>query len=287
MRLAIFIMFTLPLWIACNDLGHGGRRTDPTPVIRENQDDVTTGVVVLSQIHHVRGIAPFNSVQEASRSISMPDGYEEVPRQHIADDGLGDSTVVHAVRAITPCGLGPTFKSISERASDCSTLNGANAHWLANENGNAGEGNWRLITRSATGEEVWWDNTSGYLWSDVIQASSDWCKASGNTEGISGDGGVVDCAALGAGISLCQGAVLSQLPTTEVSWRLPTRGDFLQADLNGARFVLPSTNLTYWSATVNGAHRDEAWGITMMTGILTSDLRSNAHAVRCLGRRLK
>ena len=77
------------------------------------------------------------------------------------------------------------------------------------------------------------------------------------------------------------------VPTTDITWRLPTRADYLQADLNGLRFVLPRTDAAVWTATVSGENRENAWSIIPKTGELTSVVRSTNLAVRCVGRRLK
>ena len=240
-----------------------------------------------SQLHRDRTTVILSTTQEARQANSLPVGYENIPNILEADDGQGPRTqVVYATHTAAPCGNGANFATIQARIQDCATINPTQSTWNGQANGTAGEGNWVLVVRNGINQEVWLDQTTNYLWSDRVAEASSWCDASGNTQAAPTDGNV-DCFVLNTNQrNLCSGMSISILPDTQVSWRLPTRADFLLADINGARFVLNSIGLTFWTATVSGADRDQAWSIEQSTGMLSTGSRAESRAVRCIGRRL-
>lgn len=277
------LSLSLSMLVACDE----SNVTRPK-VVDQNQIQGVAGSsskAIRSQLHRSRGTNTLSVEGETLSAAKLPVGYDDIPLLAEADDGRGDSPVVRAVRPNEECGLGAGLATLSQRLRDCATKNPLHSEWKGLSNGNAGEGSWKLVARDSNSKEIWFDETTGLIWSDVVNTSSDWCKASGNTEGPIGSG-TIDCAALGT-LSRCAGQALLNIPASEISWRLPTRNDFLQADLNGARFVLRSISTTVWTATVNGDNREEAWAITPSTGLLTSEARSASLAVRCVGRRLK
>ncbi len=72
--------------------------------------------------------------------------------------------------------------------------------------------------------------------------------------------------------------------TPVVSWRLPTIEDWRQANLNGARKVLPNmTTPTFWSASSFSVFRSNGWLYYGSTGEETKDNRNVAYSVRCIG----
>jgi hypothetical protein len=223
-----------------------------------------------------------STAEEINQATNLPVGYDNIPRLDEADDGLGNSAVRLMIRPTVECGMEPSFTT-AQRLRDCATKNPAYSEWKGLVNGNAGEGNWKLLARNSSGREVWLDESTGLFWSDVV-ATSNWCQASGNTEpSLINDG--IDCNVIGAGVSRCESAAVLGLPAADIAWRLPTRGDFLQADLNGARFVLPRTTTQVWTATLAGDNREQAWSITVQTGVLSKVARDQSLGIRCVGRR--
>jgi hypothetical protein len=72
---------------------------------------------------------------------------------------------------------------------------------------------------------------------------------------------------------------------TSVSSRLPTRADFMQADLDGVTYVLPNSETYYfWSASIFSTDRRLAWIFTGGNGYMTTGTRSGSNIVRCVGR---
>ena len=73
-----------------------------------------------------------------------------------------------------------------------------------------------------------------------------------------------------------------------VRWRLPTRWDFEQADVDGIRWVLPhfKTKLeSVWTATTYTYYMNSAWNYSTDTGaLLSGGSRAGALSVRCVGR---
>lgn len=280
---SVTLLVFLSLFAACNDASKGNR-----PLINASTGaQVSSNATIRSQLHRVRATEILSTTQETSAAESLPVGYDNIPNIFEADDGFGTDSrsVVHATHSGNSCGIGTQFATIKDRIANCESLNLGQASWKGSANGNSGEGNWTLVARNVDGKEIWLDETTNYVWSDVVAEATGWCDASGNTQGLA-DGGVVDCHVLGTR-SLCANSALPGIPESQVSWRLPTRGDFLQADLDGARFVLRNVStMSFWSATVNGTNRDEAWAILQSTGALSSVSRAEGRAVRCIGRRL-
>jgi hypothetical protein len=235
-----------------------------------------------SQLHRDTGTEILTTAAEASAAGGLPVGYNDIPAVRASDDGRGPTTTVKpALHNLTTCGNAVALGTVAARAADCLSKNGPKATWLGRTSGNAGEGNWKLLLKTGT-QEIWWDESTNLLWTDALSRAAGWCEASGNVEGSDTQGGVT-CVRGNDREDICVNREIA-IPGDEVNWRLPTRGDFLQADINGARFVLPSSDLQYWTATVDGTERNNAWTIVPATGVLASARRDGAVAVRCVGR---
>lgn len=258
---------------ASDDNNSGNRNT-------QTFSDEEAREAINSQIFRDQGAnsAIYSYAQETL--FNSPDAQDPYPSilspipskgQHLQDD-----VTIRAVDA-NDCGNVSTFNSINRRLGDCATKNSANELayiWNAVDNGVAGEGNWRLVAKKGD-KSVWQDQRTGLLWSDNI-ASADWEKASGNVA-------IRD--------QICNGAntEFSGIDQDEVVWRLPTRGDYLQADIDGARFVLSTKKegdeTVYWTA--NFAGDDKAWAIQHNTGVLSLQDTTSSQAVRCVGNVIK
>lgn len=180
------------------------------------------------------------------------------------------------------CGNSKT-DSIQARHADCFEKHPLSdfVEWSGKNQGISGEGNWQFISnsKSTEGENkiVWQDFTTGYLWSDVMSGYS-WEEAAGIGE-----------------TNLTNRPCLSKLESPKhelgrinpdiVTWRLPNRNEYLQADLNGSRFVLPNTKGLVWTASYAGDN--QAWAINVATGELILQSIDTALSVRCIGVVLK
>lgn len=270
---------------ACNSDDISKNRSEPF-----GQPQITETVVVTSGIQRERGSKPITYTREIeinSEGLQI----RNIPDVRLDDDGLDGknaSTRTSKGRPTTPCGL--TAKTtLKDKTADCAleSKNGEKALWNGTTEAGSAEGSWALVTlaedTSDDGKyEVWLDQRTGMVWSDIISSSANWCEASGNQQATSDDIGI-NCAETGKGLSLCTNLNLSELP--KVNWRLPTRADYLQADLDGIRFVLSRSESTFWTATTSSdvTKRDKAWSYHMTFGTLIAELMDTSRSVRCIG----
>lgn len=247
---------------------------------------------VYSGINRNRRSVPISYTTEVNIN-SESANIRRIPDINLDDDGadgVNVSTRSTLGRPTIVCGLGKT--TLKEKIADCASAskNGLKATWEGTlEAGNA-ESTWKLVTLAenttttpVTKYEVWIDERTGMVWSDVISTNANWCKASGSDAAPSATV-AIDCATLDPNnTNICTSLDLIDLPG--VTWRLPTRQDFLQADIDGMRFVLkPGTN-AFWTATVSTVNtvRDSAWTYLQDRGTLSSELMNTDRNVRCIG----
>lgn len=262
--------------------------------------------------------------------------YRDIPKISKDDDGTTGSSINY-VNRISWTGLTcGTSGTLAQRITNCAGTLGASASWSSVVNGNAGQGNWKIVTRSGdctsaspnrACSEVWRDESTQLLWSSKVSEIINWCRASGNN-GISGNpatevdpSNVCDNATYqsiaGLAISACydDNAVnfnnshasitnvlgkggLGKVSTPSVEWRLPSKGDFEQANANGLRYVLPdagtqilaATSTYEWTSSVQSTVRANAWIFDSYLGYFSTNPRQNTTysgtnvGVRCIGR---
>ncbi len=283
MKFIPLIMMSV-LLVSCNE-------TKKTRILPTQSTQGAEGSeAILSQLHRIKGTTILTIAQEASQADKLPVGYDNIPRLEESDDGISSNSVTLQTRPLVECGTAAGLTT-AQRLRDCADKNPAHSEWKGVTNGNAGEGIWKLFTRNSLGREIWMDEKTGLVWSDILTTNSganilaNWCQASGNKESALIANGV-DCNDLG-NVSRCESATVIGIAPSDVSWRLPTRGDYLQADLNGARFVLPRTNQQVWMATVSSQNREQALMINVQNGVISTIDRDQQQLVRCVGRRLK
>lgn len=157
------------------------------------------------------------------------------------------------------CGMSGTVR---ERLADCAVSMEARVARATHR--------WRLVARTSNSMEVWRDEQTGYLWSDVFERMTNYQASE-----LCGAPGMRD--------------ETGYLVAEEALWRLPSRSEFEAADSHGMRQVLPHlTDKRFWTTIehVSGyfAH-DAASGFDGNTGEFhpapTSDFHTNA--ARCLG----
>lgn len=278
-------LFVMGPLIGCNSEDVSSNRNRATKLPQNPETLVAT-----SGIHRERGTAPVTYQREIELN-SEGTQIRAIPDIRFDDDGAdgkNTSTRTSKVRPTVLCGLNSKV-TLKEKIADCAleAKNGEKALWNGTTEAGSAEGSWQLVTLAEDSSEdgvyeVWLDKRSGMLWSDIISDGATWCEASGNQQATSDDIGI-DCATTGKGQSLCTNLNLAELPNA--SWRLPTRADYLQADLDGIRFVLNRSETTFWTATVSSdvAKRDKAWTYHMTIGTLVAELMDTSRAVRCIG----
>lgn len=265
-----------------------------------------------------------------------PAGYRAIPKISKDDDGNTGGSVTKVSRtnwdttcdATTGAGGGTannvckcgTTGSIDLRIADCAAhaVIGANSTWDGSTKANAGQGTWKLVTRTGSvslgkGREVWRDEQTKLIWSSLVATTLNWCKASGSNniagnpvaevdpQGYCGNAGHTAAYQnnTGQAVSACfedDGTYFTQTGTDQlgkgglsrasspvVGWRLPTKYDYQQADNNGLRFVVPDVNWE-WSASVYSVNRVNAWIFDSDVGLVYVDSRISDFAVRCVGR---
>lgn len=269
------------------------------------------------------------TIDDEISTINYAIGYREVPNPGLDDEGPFStdctistnvnypcSRIVKATRPSITCGTNQN--TISDRIADC-LFNNPTATWNGASNGTSGEGVWKLVTYTGT-HEVWQDQRTNLLWSDVVISSANWCRASG--AGITPEPAAVTICdqpanqdqvapesvcyehssrqpvpalgenwATGVYHSAKGGMGRTATPTSpSVRWRLPTRNDFMLADLNGLRSVVPTVSANFWTATPSASHRNRAFWYGGESGWITTTtssanaVRSQNNRVRCVGR---
>lgn len=264
------------------------------------------GDLISSNMHRDVGTDQMSLTTERTTTVYVV-GYREVPNILNDDDGYNASSpIVKASRPTVDCG---ETGEISDRIIDCETDNGSTAIWEGAINGIAGEATWRLVTRK-NGAEVWRDERTRLLWSDTDSINLNWCRASGNSQvddpnGYCSNPGNQDAINPYSTCSEFPGSQgtffgdnyvtgtysdfkggMGLLSSTIVRWRLPTRNDYLQADIDGISAVLPNMPVSFWASTAVSWGRVLAWVYHGGDGTLNGALRSGAgsNTVRCVGR---
>ncbi len=277
-----------------------------------------TGTAICRDLVHASHIfrnveaSPLRLIDESSSYAGqdLPAGYREVPDLNRDNDGGTLVSVIPANRVgFVDCGL---IGTLPEREADCKTKN-LNSVWSGRDKSLTGYNQWTLIVRRAAGIEVWRDDLTGLIWSSRV-GKDNWCVAAGNAQS---DDPHAICNQSAQQIdfpeaqSFCSEQNTIPHPATlenweaalyspgkggmgknsvpSLRWRLPTKNDYLLAEANGIRFVLPdmitSPSSTEWTATAYSAHRNYAWGFTNVTGAFNpSYLRTTKLHIRCVGR---
>lgn len=274
------------------DVGKSSRRPVNNPEVTRPPVDASTSASVRSGLVRESGSPSLTYSSEITQTINgtLPfKSYKTIPRMEKDDEGSSKNvtTLGQLVRPATACGSGTTFNNVTERIADCLTKNPNNAVWDGEKYGAAGEGTWKLVSKSSASKEIWLDTTTGMVWSYLITngttSAFNWCKASGNSQGATSTE-AVDCAKESQNISVCSGQFFEETDKN-VIWRLPTRNDFLQADLDGLRFVLTRESDVLWTATMRAVSekRTEAWVYSSADGTLSFANLKTEHQVRCIG----
>lgn len=230
----------------------------------------------------------FNEIINA-QNATMPSNYLDA-KDPFKDADSGIAKLQE--RPSVDCGNGEEFSTIEERIKNCSELNGDLAKWDGSSNGSGAEVTWKLVAKTA-GNEVWRDEMTKLIWSADL-GRDNWCRASGDSEHflVSNNNGdiAVDCRVIGNNVDVC-GNLNNSSKTigniSNVSWRLPSRADYLRADVNGIRFALPQVtgNQYFWTTTSHSTDIAYGWTYGFKFGDLSKKLRSkNKINIRCVGR---
>jgi hypothetical protein len=282
---------------------------------------------ITSSSVNVISSASETTTYSAVSATALPSDYRPVPRITASDDAYNLTTQVTLVNrtgwSTTTCGTSQT--AVGLRIADCATVFGANATWDGRASGHNGEGIWKLVTRTGNasagkGREVWQDQSTGLMWSSVVSTGLNWCKASGSSNSVESNivagnyneddpNDICDNSFYQnqstSPISACEDTMgfsntdpdidnagkggLSRSSNPKVAWRIPSMYDYMVANHDGLRFVMPdalnlNTSGAEWTATIDSTDRLKAWLFDPTTGTRSKDERSFNYAVRCIGR---
>ena len=287
---ALMLMTGLTLLSSCDDVA--SNRGSKPEAVRPPLSTDTTPLTIPSGMFRERATEILYYNSEAKSGNDTNGLYRLVPSMETDHEGTIGKTIAHRTelgRPVTECGL--NLKStINERIADCAKINTTKASWSGVKFGTSSEGRWDLVVlKELTADntvELWMDRRTGMIWSDV-QRSTNWCEASGNNQNEISDVLGVDCQKLNVK-SVCVGKEILGLPG--IRWRLPTRNDYLQADIDGLRFVLKKGNgAGFWTATLSStsALRELAWVYNSEVGTLVAENLKLDKQSRCIGAPLK
>lgn len=291
----LFSLSFLCLLASCEDVSSNRRQGQNRNPERDRPEIGSEGSENLrSHIHRERGSAILSYAEEIQKTLGrdLPQiSYRIVPLMEKDDEGSlkNVATVNDLGRPTVSCGRGDGFAGIDARITDCFQKNADKALWEGYRYGAAGESTWKLVTRNGSEKEMWLDLRTGMVWS-YLRADTEenklfnWCKASGNDQNSSTEL-LIDCNELAEGESVCAGELLEEVGS-QIQWRLPTRNDYLQADINGIRSIFPKeADAGLWTATIRAASegRAEAWVYSTKEGTLSAGPLSSERFVRCIG----
>ncbi len=249
---------------ADNDNGASpGDRTPQTPCSGSDCAITASETILPSMIYRAKGAERYTleQVQKYLKADNLPQTHH-IPANPDTDN---DEQIKQYKPDLKDCGQLEKFNGVPARIKSCENANKASATWDAKANGISGEANWKLVMHDKKNDiTLWLDARTNLIWSYAINADT-WNMANGS-----------------AGTkSLCED--LNDVTFKQVKWYLPNRNEFLQADIDGARFVLADTQYTYWTATT-GLDPKQAWAIEQSTGALKLfDKQETRKDIRCVG----
>lgn len=138
--------------------------------------------------------------------------------------------------------------SIDERIKDCNSVKG----WFA------------LVTRTENLKEVHMDSKTGLLWSDRLASTMTHYNAE----------------------KVCSAKLEEVGKINEVEWRLPSKEEYVGANMHGMRISLPNMEYYFWSSSLDqdGYGSDGAWLYNGKNGssIHAGYRVNNTVSVRCV-----
>ncbi len=292
------LIFTIcySILTSCGDASRGDK-SDPVSVTSPVQD-ITDQIlldglskIIFTNAFRDRGMPQITQSVESISSVDSTSPYYYRDITEVSNDdegGHASSVIIKNLRPDTECGTAVEQNSIVKKMEDCKSKNSFSS-WEGEGNGISAESNWHLVVRTSAGSEIWFDAATKLLWSENMGVGN-WCKASGNSENLPVGGQMVSCSTIGSSENWCGDTALKTdekggIDSSLVSWRLPTRNDFFQADIDGIRFVVSNINKDFWSATIYSAARQNAWFYNGVYGTVSTIKRDNATKnIRCVGR---
>lgn len=236
-----------------------------------NNSSKTIDELINSSAHRDRGADLLNQRQYSHLSTldSLPTQYASTVDVYSNDESYAyiiDQALVHP--STSSCGLSGTLES---RINDCDQV------FDASSIGNSAESKWDLVLR-VLNIELWRDRQSGLVFSSIVDKQN-WCRAAGNDQDIQNSSNVTltDCAPLVSSMNICKDTG----DNLGLKMRLPTRNDFLRAEISGIRLLWPNwstSNYSFWSSTLKSDQRNYAWTYSAKYG-QTNFVKVNSTAI--------
>ncbi len=261
-------------------------------------------------------------LQDAASACDPTDAADYPEKKHYLET-IAKNGPITARADIFACGGSGT---IADRITDCRTKNGLWAFYDGKKYGQDGEGDWKLVSvviaAGPVTYEVWRDERTKLLWSDMASANYNWYQASGYSKAsalsiketqFTSQPGVLENAPPFSlnqtlqpanPISVCPDVVSGEIvagggtytnyaanPETDfkgglshpqTTWRLPSINDWKLADVNGIRKVLPNMDDSFWSSSSYSYYRGGAWYFNGGYGGMDSGNRVSTSSVRCV-----
>lgn len=289
MRLQLLTLLSLVLLIGCLEVPDNADRETKDPPDRpavtgeDLGDDLSA--YIRSQAFRNKNTKQY-SIEGIRKYVAangaFPKTFHPVPNDRLTTD-MREETTPYSRRQ-TNCGLLPNDNepTIKKRMEDCAEVYKDDLDgylWNGEVKGISGEGKWQLVMKKGD-RHIWLDHTTQLIWTDLITEAT-WEMASGSQ--INAADAKCTNTYLAADVADETKDEFMGLTADEVFLRLPTRNDFLQADINGSRFVLSNIeNKTYWTANYS-SEDDRAWAIDQEDGILMKMTATTTNSVRCVG----
>ena len=296
------------------------------------------GIELNSNAYHDKAISPITQLEETTTYAgkNMPASYRDVPvltkddLYRGTESAFNSQNPTYVIRNFTTgvewnvgvsrkvCGKGIN-SSLSDKIFDCYTQHTIKPSWDAGvsgkiswdgtKKGSAGEGSWTLVTVYSSSlsngaacdsscNEVWKDNRTGLLWSDLMPKKDNWCKASGNSDNVFNNDCSTNkpaqswCAEVGpssmvqvngSGEDWVNGTYtaakggMGKYTSIPIRWRLPTKYDFQAADINGYTKVIKDIVLSFefWLSPARFVAQGELI-VPIYNGV--------DYSIRCVGR---
>lgn len=216
---------------------------------------------------------------------TMPGNYHQVV------DPINDveSLSVAWLRPAVDCGVDVALDTVNKKVDDCIEKNGPSATWAAEFHGINGEVDWELVVKIGN-NEVWRDSQTQLLWSSDMGAAN-WCRAAGDDHELSSNtvSLTVKCKEINRGENFCLNDAIgadAKGRLENIAWRLPSRSDFMRADVNGIRNPFSfNNNFFYWTTTSFSMDKIYSFVYGFKFGDMEKRLKSDGQIhVRCVGR---
>ncbi len=165
-----------------------------------------------------------------------------------------------------PCGLSG---SIAERIADCDESRVTRGGWV-----------WRLVTRTASGSEVWMEPVDSVIWGEALRTVEPAMKG---------------LMTYSRSLSACRCDLDENGRIYSMTWVLPTSEDYDRANSMGMREVLPNISEEFWTETSYYVPRtwrnisqfsprpNRADTYDGRDGLVWRDYPERLHRVRCIG----